>query len=84
MAPAITLDELQTLFDGPTLITLTGKDLPIDDVVNTFYSTANLSHGKINWFGLPDTPKTLTVDWKEVPFWTAARELEKLTGLRWG
>ncbi|RYG65084.1 hypothetical protein EON80_18020 [bacterium] len=91
----LTLPELQTLTGGPTLITFSGKDVPLHEVAALFGPDALLRDGKmrvqqpyLDWLRredgsnpLPDT--TVSVDWKNVPFWEAARQLEKKTGLLW-
>jgi hypothetical protein len=85
-APAprpLTIAELQTLTGGPTLLTFTGRDVATNDVIKLFLAVSNLSAEKTFVINSKDTPKTISVDWKDVPFWTAAQEVEKLTTLRW-
>jgi hypothetical protein len=80
----LSAEELQKIAGGPTLITFTGKDVPVQDVVAIFRKAVGLSPDDSFSFGRnKGAPKVISVDWKEVPFWDAAREVEALTGLMW-
>jgi hypothetical protein len=76
--------ELQEVMGGPTLITFSGKDVPIQEILRVFCTAAGFpAENATVRPGDSRKPLTLSVDWKAVPFWTAAREVETLTGLRW-
>ncbi|MBW3637722.1 MAG: hypothetical protein KY445_14850, partial [Armatimonadetes bacterium] len=79
--PLITPAELQTLTGGPTLVTFSGQDVPVKEVVQALLDAAKIPPSR---FEAPvGRIKTLTVDWKEVPFWSAASEVEKQSGGYW-
>lgn len=79
--PLITPAELQTLTGGPTLVSFNGQDVPVKEVVQALLDAAKIPPPR---FRIPlDGLKPLTVDWKDVPFWSAAREVEKRAGGRW-
>ncbi|RYG55220.1 hypothetical protein EON80_30950, partial [bacterium] len=81
--PPLTIEELDKLTGGPTKITFAGQNVALAEVVKALQSAATGAPV----FGTPvlpaKAPATISVDWKDVPFWDAAREVEKLTGLRW-
>lgn len=78
--PLITPEELQTLTGGPTLVTLSGRDLSLEDVKKALFEAARLPQPN---FGFPDEKQTLTVDWNNLPFWSAAADVEKQTKAKW-
>ncbi len=77
--PVITLAELQNLIGGPTLISFSGQDVPLADVVKVIQDGARMPAEVLN----TRQKQPLSVDWEDVPFWTAAQEVEKQTGERW-
>ncbi len=79
--PLITAAELQTLTGGPTLVTFSAQDVPVQEVAQALRDAAKMPPSR---FGTPTgRVKTVTVDWKEVPFWSAASEVEKQSGGYW-
>jgi hypothetical protein len=83
--PPLTLAEVQTLTGGPTLITFAGQNVPLVDIVKLFQSASGLQNPPARKIAVAlGMDKTISVDWKGVPFWDAAREVETLSGLRWG
>lgn len=84
----ITLDELHQIAGGPTLVTLNKKNVTIPEL-----SRLLVPHYQ------PPTPETLArltkdapakeprtsvdIDWKQLPYWKAMSESEKLTGMHW-
>jgi hypothetical protein len=78
----LSLAQLQTITGGPTLVTFAGQD-KVADIAKALLNAAHMP--------IPTSPtlppnveaQTITVDWKQVPFWTAAQQVESLTGLSW-
>lgn len=80
----LTVAELEKIVGGPpTTITFSGQDVPVRDVIQALRKAAG---------GPSDTPdivpaevlkKPVTIDWKDLPFWKAAAQVEALTGYRW-
>jgi hypothetical protein len=79
-AKPLTLEELQNLTGGPTLVTARADNLPTDKIVEIFKQAAGNTGTALT--NIKD-PTPLSVDWQEVPFWEAAREVEDLTGQFW-
>ncbi|RYG70631.1 hypothetical protein EON80_07385 [bacterium] len=80
--PPLTAEALQKLTGEPTLITFSGQDVPLKDIVALFRKAANREVSQA--FPVMEVGgKPISVNWKDVPYWTAAQEVEKLTGLRW-
>lgn len=81
--PPITAEELNALLDGPTLVTYSGKDVPVFEVCKALLKAIDFPPIAPHNFPEGLASKTISVDWKGIPFWTAAREFETLTGLAW-
>jgi hypothetical protein len=76
----LTSDELQNLTGGPTLLTAKRENVPLDEIVEIFKQAAGNTGVSLSG---TSALAPLSVDWQEVPFWEAAREVEELTGLFW-
>jgi hypothetical protein len=81
--PPLTEEELEKLTGGPTLVTYSGQNVPVADVVKVLVTAAGQDGGRPTLMLGKDTPATISVDWKNKPFWEAAQEVETLTGLSW-
>lgn len=80
----LSADELQKLTGGPTLITFSGKDVPLNDIIKLFRAAAGMpEEGPMPWMDNPRNQRKISVDWKDAPFWTAAKDVEALTDMRW-
>jgi hypothetical protein len=83
--PPLTPEELDKMTGGPTLVTYAGQNVPLLDIIDFFQKASGQGAGQTRRPPVfpKEYPATISVDWKDVPFWTAAAEVEKLTGLRW-
>jgi hypothetical protein len=84
--PPVPLSEaaFQDVIGKPTLVTFSGKKVPLEEIVAVFRNAAGLPPGLQPALVMgPKTPKTISVRWKRVPFWDAARQVEAHTGLVW-
>lgn len=79
--PQMSAAELQTLTGGPTLVTLSGQDLPVKEALQSLLEAAGM---KVSRFRpAPEEAKPLSFAWQKTPFWDAALELETHTGGYW-
>jgi hypothetical protein len=78
--PQITPEELQTLTGGPTLVTFSGAGIDVEDAATALLDAAHLSKSV---YQMRDGKKAVDIDWQRTPFWTAAAQLEKLSGRTW-
>jgi hypothetical protein len=82
--PPISEPELKELFGPPTLVTLSGQNVPVRDII----AALSRAFGK-PLLASPDVvppsilDKTFSVTWKDLPFWQAAAQVETMTGRRW-
>ncbi|RYG70632.1 hypothetical protein EON80_07390 [bacterium] len=80
--PSLTPEALQKLTGGPTRITFSGQNVPLKEIVALFRKVA----GRETFQDIAGTEAggaPISVNWKDVPYWTAAREVENLTGMFW-
>lgn len=87
--PSMTLDELQKITGGPTRVTLKADHATVHEITRRLLPANVLqleASRVVNSLYRPflgaDRPTDISVDWKGVPFWSASRELERLSGLR--
>ncbi len=78
--PLIAPAELQTLLGGATRVTLSAQNAPLEDVVKVLLAGTDIRFSQSPQGG---QQQTLSVDWKEKPFWSAAAEIETLSGRIW-
>jgi hypothetical protein len=81
----ITEPELEKLIGGPpTTVTFSGQSVPVRDIVAAMRQavTRPLDANPMTLSTAP-LDKTFSVDWKEVPFWKAAAQVEAMTLWRW-
>ncbi len=78
--PLITPAELQALTGGPTLVTFSGADVSVDEAVKALLDAAHLP---ANGFARQFEQKKLSVDWQQLPFWSAAAQIETASGGNW-
>lgn len=80
--PPLTPEALQKLTGGPTLITFSGQNVPLKEIVALFRKVGGREAIQ-DIVGTEANGGAISVNWKNVPYWTAAREVENLTGMRW-
>lgn len=76
----ITPETLQFLLGGATTVTLSAQNAPLEEVLQTLLSGTNIQPSR-TLQGLEK--QTLSVNWQAKPFWSAAAEVETLTGKVW-
>jgi hypothetical protein len=84
-AQVITTDELQALIGGPTLVNFAGTNVPAKAAIQALASTVK---GKPTAYSEVvnqriDALGNISVDWKDMPFWEAARDVEYMADGRW-
>lgn len=82
--PPLSSAEIEKGVGGPTTVTYSGRSVAVAEVIKVLLNVAGQD---VSWQNLTAPEITaaprISVDWKDKPFWDAAREVETLTGMRW-
>ncbi len=78
--PPITVEELQNLNGGPTLLNFDGRELDVNEVLKPLVSASGGAPS--NNPPIRGYPKT-NIDWNQTPFWDAMHDVETRFAVRW-
>lgn len=78
--PTITWEELSAQIGGPTLVTLSAKEMPGAEAIDALAAQVPFAIQLQNRERWKDTKKTLTADYQAQPFWLAALDLAHQLG----
>ncbi len=78
--PLITPAQLQTLTGGPTLVSLSGRDLDLADVTKALLEAGGFAESP---YRIQNEKQNVSVDWNQTPFWSAAADVERQTKMKW-